>query len=83
MAKPKFHENLTLNFGHRFYSDAVLGGVHRAQAIEEWVKLREGQPVALERALAAFDQFVLHSREGDLEEVSKIYTTNMSSSCSK
>ncbi|KAL8798516.1 MAG: hypothetical protein Q9182_006605 [Xanthomendoza sp. 2 TL-2023] len=55
---------------HRYYSAAVLGGVHRAKAIEEWVKLREGQPVSLERALAAFDQFVLHDREGDLDEVS-------------
>ncbi|KAL8683068.1 MAG: hypothetical protein Q9186_000978 [Xanthomendoza sp. 1 TL-2023] len=57
----------------RYYSDAVLGGVHRAKAIEEWVKLREGQPVSLERALAAFDQFVLHDWEGDLDEVSRIY----------
>ncbi|KAL8735665.1 MAG: hypothetical protein Q9166_000834 [cf. Caloplaca sp. 2 TL-2023] len=57
-------------YGYRYYSDAVLGGVHRARAIEEWVNLREGQPVSLERALAAFDQFVLHDWEGDLEEIS-------------
>ncbi|KAL8771752.1 MAG: hypothetical protein Q9209_002943 [Squamulea sp. 1 TL-2023] len=56
----------------RYYSDAVLGAVHRTRAIEEWVKLREGQPVSLERALAAFDQFVLHERKGDFEEVSKM-----------
>lgn len=43
--------------------------MHRTRAIEEWVKLRGGQPVSLERALAAFDQFVLHDRDGDLEEV--------------
>ncbi|KAL8656220.1 MAG: hypothetical protein Q9226_002733, partial [Calogaya cf. arnoldii] len=54
----------------RYYSDAVLGAVHRTRAIKEWVKLREGQPVSLERALAAFDQFVLHDRDGDLEETS-------------
>ncbi|KAL8998447.1 MAG: hypothetical protein Q9169_002484 [Polycauliona sp. 2 TL-2023] len=54
----------------RYYSDAVLGAVHRTRAIQEWVKLREGQPVSLERALAAFDQFVLHDRNGDLEEIS-------------
>ncbi|CAL8577897.1 hypothetical protein XPA_003709 [Xanthoria parietina] len=52
----------------RYYSDAVLGAVHRTRAIEEWIKLREGQPVSLEQALAAFDQFVLHDRDGDLEE---------------
>lgn len=39
-------------------------------AIQEWVRLKDGQPVPLEKALAAFDQFVLHDREGDLEEVS-------------
>ncbi|KAL8849466.1 MAG: hypothetical protein Q9221_005548 [Calogaya cf. arnoldii] len=54
----------------RYYSDAVLGAVHRTRAIKEWVKLREGQPVSLERALGAFDQFVLHDRDGDLEETS-------------
>ena len=58
-----------LSFGCRYYSDAVLGAVHRTRAIEEWIKLREGQPVSLEQALAAFDQFVLHDRDGDLEEV--------------
>ena len=47
----------------------MLGAVHRTRAIEEWIKLREGQPVSLEQALAAFDQFVLHDRDGDLEEV--------------
>lgn len=39
-------------------------------AIQEWVRLKDGQPVPLEKSLAAFDQFVLHDREGDLEEVS-------------
>ncbi|KAL8912271.1 MAG: hypothetical protein Q9171_002726 [Xanthocarpia ochracea] len=54
----------------RYYSNAVLGEVHRIRAIEEWVKLGDGQSIPLEKALAAFDQFVLHDREGDLEEVS-------------
>ncbi|KAL8654701.1 MAG: hypothetical protein Q9210_001347 [Variospora velana] len=39
-------------------------------AIKEWVKLNDGQSVPLERALASFDHFVLHEREGDIEEVS-------------
>ncbi|KAL8837373.1 MAG: hypothetical protein Q9170_002544 [Blastenia crenularia] len=56
----------------RYYSDTVLGGLHRTIAIQEWMKLEEGQPVSLERALAAFDQFVLHDRKGDLEEVSAL-----------
>lgn len=38
-------------------------------AIKEWVKLKDGQAVPLERALAAFDLFVLHGRKGDFDEV--------------
>ena len=53
----------------RYYSDAVLGYLHRKMAIEEWVKLKDGHPIPLERALAAFDMFVLHDREGDIDEV--------------
>lgn len=44
-------------------------------AIKEWVKLKDGQSVPLERALASFDQFVLHEREGDIEEVSTMRET--------
>ena len=54
----------------RFYSDAVLGMVHRTQAIREWMKLAEGKYVPLERALAGFDMFVLHGRHGDFDNVS-------------
>lgn len=39
-------------------------------AIEEWTRIRDGQPVSFERALVAFDHFVLHDREGDFDEVS-------------
>lgn len=48
----------------------MLGHLHRKIAIEEWVKLRDGSPVPLERALAAFDMFVLHDGEGDSDDVS-------------
>ena len=53
----------------RFYSDAVLGHLHRSIAIQEWVRLGDGDSVSLERALAAFDMFVLHERKGDFTEV--------------
>lgn len=53
----------------RFYSDAILGGLHRSMAIREWVKLYNGDVVPLERALAAFDMFVLHERGGDFHDV--------------
>lgn len=53
----------------RFYSDAVLGGLYRSMAISEWAKLKDGDVVPLERALAAFDMFVLHERDGDFHDV--------------
>lgn len=58
---------------YSYYSSAVLGAVHRTVAIHEWVKLKDGQSVPLERALAAFDRFVLHHQTGDLEEVRAAY----------
>ena len=56
----------------RYYSDAVLGSLHRKMAIDEWVKLKDGESIALERALVAYDMFVLHEREGDFDEVSEL-----------
>ena len=38
-------------------------------AIKEWVKLNNDQGTSLERALAAFDMFVLERRKGDFIEV--------------
>lgn len=38
-------------------------------AIEEWSELQHRETVCLERALAAFDLFVLKDRQGDFEEV--------------
>lgn len=53
----------------RFYSNAILDHVHRSQALEEWWRLSKGDHVPLERALGAFDLFVLHDEYGDLQEV--------------
>ena len=52
-----------------YYSGVVLGSLHRTMAINEWVKLNNGQGTSLERALAAFDMFVLERRKGDFNEV--------------
>jgi hypothetical protein len=41
-------------------------------AIKEWSKLQKREDIALERALSAFDMFVLHNRQGDFEEVSGV-----------
>ena len=57
----------------RFHSKAVLGTLHRAMAAREWAKVEEsgGQLlVPVERALTAFDMFVMHGRTGDFDEVS-------------
>lgn len=55
----------------RFFSGAVLGTLHRAIAIKEWVELAQGTTdIPLDRGLAGFDMFILHDRQGDLEEVS-------------
>lgn len=54
----------------RYYSDVVLGLLHRNMALQEWVKLSKGEDVPLERALVGFDLFVLHSRTGDCDEIS-------------
>lgn len=48
----------------------MLGHLHRKMAVEEWMKLKDGSPVPLERALAAFDMFVLDNSEGGVDDVS-------------
>ncbi|KAL6721101.1 hypothetical protein ACLMJK_000201 [Lecanora helva] len=52
----------------RFYSDAVLGALHRKMAVQEWVKIRNGEQIPWEMAFATFDMFVLHERKGDFLE---------------
>lgn len=42
-------------------------------AIGEWAKLMKGQEVPLERALAGFDMFVLHDRDGDFDDVGCLF----------
>ena len=40
-------------------------------AIQEWSDLAQRKEVPLERALAAYDMFILRDREGDFDEVCK------------
>ncbi|KAI0098434.1 hypothetical protein F4814DRAFT_433918 [Daldinia grandis] len=72
----------------RYYSCSVLDSIHRSLAIEEWAKYQkfaarridEDTPYSerlncgmrLERALGAFDMFMLHDNEGDLEEITEL-----------
>ncbi|KAF4305814.1 F-box domain cyclin-like protein [Botryosphaeria dothidea] len=55
----------------RFWSSAILTTIHRSIAMEEWSKLRKGESRSLERALGAYDMFVLDSDEGlgDLDTI--------------
>ena len=55
----------------RYYSDSVLGSLHRSMAIDQWALLSAGYDIPLEKALGAFDMSVLHGREGDFEDISK------------
>ncbi|KND93099.1 hypothetical protein TOPH_02113 [Tolypocladium ophioglossoides CBS 100239] len=64
----------------RYYGNALLDSIHRSIAIEEWHKLRLDRDslgaqvagVRLERALGAFDLFVLHDQFGDLDDISQM-----------
>ncbi|KAI0969158.1 hypothetical protein F4678DRAFT_474166 [Xylaria arbuscula] len=72
----------------RYYSCTVLDSIHRGLAIEEWAKYQkftsrrfEQDPsnverlnggMRLERALGAFDMFMLHDNEGDLDEICEL-----------
>ncbi|KAJ2984567.1 hypothetical protein NUW58_g5993 [Xylaria curta] len=68
----------------RYYSCTVLDSIHRSLAIEEWAKYQQytqgssrnasnverlNGGMRLERALGAFDMFMLHDNEGDLDEI--------------
>ncbi|PHH81268.1 hypothetical protein CDD82_1168 [Ophiocordyceps australis] len=62
----------------RYYSNALLDAIHRSIAIDEWHHLwlqrdslqAQVAGVRLERALGAFDMFVLHDDFGDLADIS-------------
>lgn len=52
----------------RYFSKAVLGHLHRTMAVKEWIKVQQGGS-SLERALVAFDMFVIQESEGDFDTV--------------
>ncbi|KAH7192443.1 Transglutaminase-like superfamily-domain-containing protein [Fusarium flagelliforme] len=68
----------------RYHSSSLLDSIHRSLAIEEWHNIQQaiqqarrqanGRPtnLSLERALGAFDLFVLHEQPGDLEDIGHI-----------
>ncbi|PTB62445.1 hypothetical protein BBK36DRAFT_1163127 [Trichoderma citrinoviride] len=65
----------------RYYSNALLDTIHKHIAIHEWHSLMQSaQPSSirqaseqLERALGAFDLFVLHDQPGDLDDITRMF----------
>ncbi|KAJ5116503.1 hypothetical protein N7456_000851 [Penicillium angulare] len=57
------------HLARRYYARALLTCLHRSIAIPEWAKLRRGEPVSIDRAMAAFDLFIPETGFGDLDEV--------------
>ena len=55
----------------RWYSRAVLTCIHRGTALEQWLELRQasGDYVPLEKALGAFDLFIIQDGKGDLQDI--------------
>lgn len=55
----------------RYYANSALDSIHRAVAVELWSRY-QGRALTsegLDTALAAFDMFVLHDQEQDLDYV--------------
>lgn len=86
LSQCKIGEDADDVLARRFYSCNVLDSIHRSIAIEEWAKYQKHAArldssnmtytdrlrcgMKLERALGAFDMFVLHDNEGDMDEIS-------------
>ncbi|KAG6006083.1 hypothetical protein E4U21_007380 [Claviceps maximensis] len=74
------HESAPDVLSRRYFSNAILDSIHRSIAIEEWYRLGldrdslDAQTAAqrLERALGAFDMFVLHDQPGDIDDISQM-----------
>ncbi|KAL1958475.1 hypothetical protein VTO42DRAFT_4339 [Malbranchea cinnamomea] len=56
----------------RYYSNAILGCLHRALAIPEWQRLKDGADVPIHRALGVFDLLVLETGRGDFDDISAV-----------
>ena len=54
----------------RFHCEAILGMIHRRTAVQEWNELQGNSPIPLERALGAYDMFVLGAKSGDFKDIS-------------
>lgn len=60
------------HLAQKYWSHIALGCLHRSIALDEWqnLKFRDENDDSLERAVGAFDMFILDEREsGDLEDI--------------
>ncbi|CAK7231905.1 hypothetical protein SEUCBS140593_008082 [Sporothrix eucalyptigena] len=59
----------------RYYASTALSSIHRSLAIEEWCKVRSDYNGhrALDRALGAFDMFVLHDADEDMDRIEAMF----------
>ncbi|KAG5287103.1 F-box domain-containing protein [Histoplasma ohiense] len=72
------------HLARRYHSNAILGCLHRTMAIPVWNRLRNNEDVSLERALGAFDMFVLEDGPGDFNDISdclESIVTQLSTEC--
>ncbi|KAL8832412.1 MAG: hypothetical protein Q9191_000284 [Dirinaria sp. TL-2023a] len=66
----RINGNASVTIDYSYYSATIVGCLHRAMAVQEWARLRDGQHVSLEKALEAFDMFVVDDPKEDLDGVS-------------
>jgi F-box protein 21 len=60
------------HLAQKYWSHIALGCLHRSLALDEWqnLKFRDENDDSLERAVGAFDMFILEEREsGDLDDI--------------
>jgi F-box protein 21 len=60
------------HLAQKYWSHIALGCLHRSMALDEWqnLKLRDVNDDSLERAVGAFDLFILDERDsGDLDDI--------------
>ncbi|CAK7262887.1 hypothetical protein SEPCBS57363_000274 [Sporothrix epigloea] len=59
----------------RYYASTALASIHRGLAVEEWCKVRADCNgfQALDRALGAFDMFVLHDGAEDMDRIEQMF----------
>ncbi|KAL2361022.1 hypothetical protein RJZ56_006095 [Blastomyces dermatitidis] len=72
------------HLARRYHSIAILGCLHRTMAIPVWNRLKNKEDIPLERALGAFDMFVLEAGPGDFNDISNYLesiVTRLSKDC--